>query len=42
MRLDTLVRAEAATQLYRSDGFREIEPYCFNPEPDALFFEREL
>jgi len=42
MRLDTLVRAEAATQLYRNDGFREIDAYCFNPEPDALYFERDL
>lgn len=42
MRLDTVARAEAANRLYRGEGFREIEAYCYNPEPDVLFFEREL
>lgn len=42
MRLDTVARAEAANHLYRSEGFREIEPYCYNPEPDVLYFERGL
>ena len=42
MRLDTLPHMEAAIRLYRRMGFREIERYNDNPEPAALFFEREL
>ena len=42
VRLDTVARAEAANHLYKALGFKEIEPYCFNPQPDALFFERTL
>lgn len=42
MRLDTVERAATAIHLYRSVGFREIDAYCYNPEPDVLFFERDL
>ncbi len=42
VRLDTVARAQAANHIYRTMGFREIAPYRFNPEPDALFFERML
>lgn len=42
IRLDTLPQMGAAHKLYASMGFREIEPYCFNPVPGTRFLEREL
>jgi putative acetyltransferase len=42
MKLDTLARLEAATNLYRSLGFQEVKPYNFNPEEDVLYFEMKL
>jgi ribosomal protein S18 acetylase RimI-like enzyme len=39
MRLDTLPSMAQAIPLYRSVGFREIEPYRFNPVEGATFFE---
>ncbi|MFN3231917.1 MAG: GNAT family N-acetyltransferase [Alphaproteobacteria bacterium] len=42
VRLDTVARAQAANHIYRSMGFREIPAYRYNPEPDALYFERSL
>jgi len=42
MRLDTLPSMTAALPLYRSLGFRDINPYTRNPVPGALFLEKEL
>jgi len=42
MRLDTLSSMHAAKKLYTSLGFRSIEPYRYNPLPNARFFELTL
>lgn len=42
MRLDTLPSIEWAKSLYDSLGFREIEPYRFNPVEGAYFMELTL
>lgn len=42
MRLDTLATMSAARRVYEALGFRPIDPYCFNPFPDAVFLERDL
>jgi putative acetyltransferase len=42
MRLDTLASMRAAIALYESLGFRRVEAYCHNPEPEAVFMELDL
>ncbi len=42
MRLDTVPAMIEAAALYRSLGFRPIEPYRSNPIPGAMFFEKDL
>lgn len=39
IRLDTIKTMTSAIKLYQSKGFKSIEPYRFNPDKDALFFE---
>jgi putative acetyltransferase len=43
MRLDTVAPVmNDAIAIYRKRGFREIPPYCANPQAGALYMELEL
>jgi ribosomal protein S18 acetylase RimI-like enzyme len=40
--LDTLPSMKQAQELYRQLGFVEVESYCHNPVPGAVFMAKEL
>ena len=42
IRLDTLNDMYPAISLYKKFGFYEIPAYYYNPEKNAVYFEREL
>jgi len=42
MRLDTVVEMKEASNLYRALGFQPIDAYCYNPLPNAMYFELRL
>lgn len=42
IRLDTLNTMTPAMNLYLSNGFKSIPAYYHNPEPTAVYFEKEL
>ena len=42
MRGDTVGSMKAAQALYASLGFKEIQPYCYNPIEGAKFIELKL
>jgi len=42
MRLDTTPSMNAATSLYRSLGFYDTAPYCYNPVPGAVYLELDF
>jgi ribosomal protein S18 acetylase RimI-like enzyme len=42
MRLDTVPAMQTAQKLYKSIGFKEIEPYRLNLVPCAVYMELEL
>ena len=42
MRLDTLGSMTPALNLYKKLGFVQIEAYRYNPDPSAVYMERDL
>ncbi len=42
VRLDTLKNLASALHLYREFGFKDIEPYRFNPRNDVLYLEKQI
>jgi len=42
IRLDTTPSMNVATSLYRSLGFHDTAPYCYNPVPGTVYLELDL
>lgn len=42
VRLDSIRELDKALRLYSDYGFKEIEPYRFNPHPEAVFMEYKI
>jgi len=42
IRLDTLDSMEPAMLLYKRNGFKNIPAYYYNPEKNAVYFEKDL
>lgn len=42
MVLDTLEKMNSAIKIYKTFGFEDYRPYCFNPEKDAVFMKLDL
>ena len=42
VRLDSIRKLHNALMLYQNFGFEEIEPYRFNPHPEAVFMEYKI
>ncbi|MFZ4057791.1 MAG: GNAT family N-acetyltransferase [Ferruginibacter sp.] len=42
LKLDTLNYMHEAIKLYTAAGFYEVPAYYFNPEPTAVYFEKQL
>jgi ribosomal protein S18 acetylase RimI-like enzyme len=42
MRLDTVPSMQSAIRIYESLGFRDTEPYVFNPVPGVRYLELRL
>lgn len=42
VRLDSARELDKALRLYQGFGFKEIEPYRFNPHPEAVFMEYKI
>lgn len=42
IRLDTMTTMKAAVNLYTRYGFKEINPYRFNPSPEVLYLEKDI
>ncbi len=42
IKLDTIPELDKAIKLYEKHGFTPIKAYCYNPHPEARFYERKL
>ncbi|KAF4462417.1 Acyl- N-acyltransferase [Fusarium albosuccineum] len=40
--LDTLSKMKSAIDLYKSEGFVEVEPYTYNPLEGAMYFAKRI